>query len=34
MKLLEEETNSEVYKKFKDVFSDGKLIEVSKKEKK
>ena len=26
MKLLEEETNSEVYKKFKDVFSDVKLI--------
>ena len=31
-KLLEEEEKGEVYKKFKDIFSDGELVEVSKKE--
>nr|ADI19603.1 DNA polymerase III, gamma/tau subunits [uncultured SAR11 cluster bacterium HF0770_37D02] len=30
-KLLEEEEKGEVYKKFKDIFSDGELVEVSKK---
>ena len=31
-KLLEEEEKGEVYKKFKNIFSDGELVEVSKKE--
>ena len=31
-KLLENEKKSEIYKKFKNVFSDGELIEVEKKE--
>jgi hypothetical protein len=30
--ILENEKKSEVYKKFKNVFSDGDLIEVSKEE--
>ena len=31
-KLLENEKKSETYKKFKELFSDGELIEVEKKE--
>ena len=31
-KLLEEEEKGEVYKKFKDIFSDGELLEVTKEE--
>ena len=30
--LIEQEKNGEVYKKFKEIFSDGELIEVSKKD--
>ena len=31
-KLLENEKKGEIYKKFKDLFSDGELIEVSEKD--
>ena len=31
-KLLEEEEKGKVYKKFKNIYSDGELVEVSKKE--
>ena len=31
-KLLESERKSDVYKKFKKIFSDGELLEVSKKD--
>ena len=30
--IIEEEKKGEIYKKFKDVFSDGELVEISKKE--
>ena len=30
--LLDEEKNGKIYKKFKDIFSDGELLEVKKKD--